>query len=135
MDHTLYDNPAARLARIAEMLSAGVRSVQTLTAGIAVKLLSANTRRVAFTIGLASGTNLYIWFDSSVSSLRGFEVNPQQQPRTFSLDADGPWIQSEIWCVGAGATIVLGLVETAIVDGDFDQSDPMYQVGASNGKT
>lgn len=120
MDDLLYSYPAYRLARIAQMLSAGQSKIVGMTAGVKQLLLPANTRRVSFTISLGQGNNLTLWTDSTVASGSGLLFDTAGQPRTFSLEADGPWIQSQIWAVAAGALISLAVIETAIVDGDFD---------------
>lgn len=133
MDDLLYTHPAYRLARIAEMLSAGQRSIVPMTAGVSKQLLPANTRRVSFTLAMGQGTNLTIWVDSTVASGKGLLIDPTQLPRTFSVESDGPWVQSSIWAVAAGATISLAVIETAIIDGDFDPSGMPYRVRQNHG--
>lgn len=133
MDDLLYSNPAYRLARITEMLGAGQQKIVPMTAGVAQTILPANTRRVSFTLGLAQGSGLVIWPAGTAVSGQGFLIDPTQQPRTFSVEADGPWVQQAISAVAAGAIISLAVIETALIDGEFDPSKPLYLPGKTSG--
>lgn len=86
------------------------------TSTTVAELVRNRADRVALLLQNIGSAAVFVWFDPSVSTTRGFRLAPQGGTLGFVLDEDGEVTTAELWAVAASGTPEVSILET-IVEG------------------